>query len=168
MAVYVSANVAREASVIPFCWLASDAAAGASCRRVTDIGRSSYLFVAVFLLPCAVILGCRPWYRYQESAGAPAAIDRNGRAGDIPAARSAQQSDEGRDAVGFHESSGRLARGHEGFHRLLARQALLFHDGCQAFLDRGRRHRARTDRIAGDVLPGRLEGDGAGEADQRR
>ena len=38
--------------------------------------------------------------------------------------------------------------------------------GRDALIERGRRHRARADRIAADLLPMKSIGDGFGEADE--
>jgi hypothetical protein len=60
-----------------------------------------------------------------NSTGAPAAVDRDGRSGDVGAGRSAQQSDKGGDALGRHELARRLACREEGALDLLARLARL-------------------------------------------
>ena len=89
--------------------------AGASLRRV----------IAWFLpdVPrCARLVGC---LCCRILGRAPTAVDGNGRARGVGAIRSAQEGDEARRPILRNKAPRRLARRHEGTHRLFARQAFL-------------------------------------------
>src|SRR3954471_13122815 len=102
------------------------------------------------------------------SRDGPCAVDRQGHAGDVPSARSAEEHDHRGNAFECDESAGRLADREVVALRILFWNARGGGQTSNAITDRGGWHRARTNRVAGDIRLCRFERHRTRQAVERR